>query len=499
MKLLIVILLFVVQIGFSASYSETMSSLKSKIVAGLKKGGGANKAVASKGFRHALAKYRFYQLVDSEQFSDFNKSALGKEFLPRFLGDFSWLEKTLCQGVPVVRNGSKEGKDLNCRYAEAIIRLAIISKKYPSLLKNDKLKEMASATAFSTPFRNNDRAFTVRSFGYFYESLRTKQFIPEFYTFNPWMLRYVLWHGENSSWLQQKYDLPPQRLNGAAWTVSYRLWNIFDDSIHSHKYSEPWTTIFGDFQVATDVGGVCGSISKVGTLTANGHGAPCITMGQPGHCAYAYYNFDNKRWYRGNDVSRPSSPHHVILENTCHGFSEIQMTQDTFEPYKTYAKAAYFNWLGHLFKKDSLKRAESYFSIACKIKPNAYDFRNDYQTALIEKKGIKNGQIMAVAKESITHFSNYPDQAWQLVMNMQPLVDKLSQKERVDLVTFFHETAGKIKFDHHVMYTKLIPHQFALLNGNKGKVKELISANYVDSRSPAKVDLDAILNPKEKK
>ncbi len=481
-----------------ATASEQSDALKRKILADTRKLG-VEKALKSKSYRHNLAKHRLYQVTECSQFTKFEKSPVGIAFLKKFLSDDVWLEKTLSQGVPVVRNGSPEGKDLNNRYSEAIIRLAIICRKYPVVWKNTKLKEVAAAVAFSTPFRNNDRAFTVRSFGYFYDSIKRKQFIPDFYKYEPWMLRFVLWHGETSYWLQQKYNVPPQQLHGMAWNVSYRLRNIFDDSIHSHTYSEPWDGIFGPFQVATDVGGVCGSISKVGSLTANSHGAPCITMGQPGHCAYAYFNFDDKRWYRGNDVGRPSSPHHVIIENTFHGFSELQLTNDTFQPYNDYIKAARFNWLAHLYDTSGSSLAEKQFATSCKIKPKAYDFRNDYLQFLCRKKKIKKSQIIREFKSAITDFVKYPDQAWQLVSNSQKLLDKLSQDEKYALVKFFHESASKQKLDHHVMYTALITHQFKILNGGRQKVSYLIDELYTAAKTPAKLDLEAVINPKAKK
>lgn len=478
--------------------SDTQNLLKAKLVANTKRAG-VNKVLGSQSLRHQLAMHRLYQVADCEQFDKFIASDAGKEFLGRFTKDYAWMITTLCQGVPVVRNNSHEGKDLNNRYSEALIRMAIIAKKYPMIWRNEKLKEVAATIAFSTPFRNYDRAFTLRSFGYFFESMQNKELIPQFYEYEPWLLRYVTWHGETSRWLQTRYSVPPQQLHGMAWNVHYRLWNIFDDSIHSHSYAEPWDGVTGEFQVNVDVGGVCGAISKVGSLTANSHGAPCITMGQPGHCAYAYYDFAKNTWYRSNDVSRPSYPHHVILEHAFHGFTELQLAVDTFQPYDQYIKAAHVNWLGHLLASDNQNQlAERCLAMSVQQKPKAFDFRNDYLQFLCKKERIEKGQIINELKSAVTAFIAYPDQAWQLIQNAQPLFDKLSPTEKFTFIEFFHQQASQQKMDSHVMYTSLINHQFTQVD-NKKQIIDLINKYYKTDKTPAKWDLDEILNPKEKK
>ena len=481
-----------------ASASDKIERLRNQIISDSKTMG-LKKALRSKTNHHNLAKFRLYQLSSCEQFTKFEASPAGVEFLGKFLENYEWLEKTLCQGAPIVRGRRNRNKTRNERYSEAIIRLAIICRKYPIVWRNKKLQKIASAVAFSAPFNTEDRTASVRSFGYFYDSIKRKQLIPEFFQYEPWMMRSVVWYGDTSSWLQKKYSVPPQALHNMAWNVSYRLWNIFDDSIHRSSYHEPWGELFGSFQVSTDIGGVCGAISKVGTLTANSHGAPCITMGQPGHCAYAYYNFENKTWYRGNDVSRPSTPHHSILDHSFHGFSVLQMTMDTFSPYKDYVKAAHANWLAHAFSTSSSSTAEKLFALSCKFKAHAYDFRHDYLQFLVKKEEIKNSQIFEEFKKTITDFIAYPDQAWQLVMNAQPLIDKLPPKAKEKIVGFFHENAGKQKFDQHVMYTNLLKHQIKLLEDGRYKIKNFVSTHYPSGKTPANWDLEEILNPKEKK
>lgn len=498
MKIRLFIYLIFCQVILSATTTETIALLQRKLDSLSRKSGKTSSAMKSRSFRHTLAQLEFYRRVDCDKYRKFSETGLGKSFLKKFLADHEWLEITLCQGVPCAIGG-KDGNNLSLRYATAIERLAFINKKFRNASKTKQLKSLASAIAFSTIRNGNDASFTLKSFDYFYQSYMTKRLIPEFYTFNPWLVRFVVWSGASSTWLQENFCMPADKLTGAAWTVQYRLFNIFNDSIHSKTYSEPWDGVFDRFEVSTKVGGVCGSISTVGTFATNGNGAPAITMGQPGHCAFAYYKIDKQTWHRNNDVDRPSSPHHVILEHAYHGFSQLSLTTATFGPYKKYVSTAYYNWLAHAQYEKSPKSSVGLFRQTTKMHPVAYDFMNDYVTAIVNKKKVRNNEILNLAKLISVNFAPWPDQAWQLIANMRPLVDKLSGAERLALIKYFHEKMPKTGVDGHVMYTSIIKDQFQLMDGSKEQVISLIKSSYTGNKTPALMDLDAILNPKSDK
>lgn len=75
----------------------------------------------------------------------------------------------------------------------------------------------------------------------------------------------------------------------ACWRAAYRLNNVLGDSIHRNFY-ETYAKYYG-LNIArrtTELGGVCGVLSHLGSISATGNGVPALTMGEPGHCAHAF-------------------------------------------------------------------------------------------------------------------------------------------------------------------------------------------------------------------
>lgn len=100
-------------------------------------------------------------------------------------------------------------------------------------------------------------------------------------------------HGHFNTLASMEYQLaevclPADRYPGACWYASYRLDNVFGDSIHGPHYYEPFRASWPSAaEMVRNVGGVCGSLSNFGAAAAIANGVPAVTMGEPGHCAYA--------------------------------------------------------------------------------------------------------------------------------------------------------------------------------------------------------------------
>lgn len=88
--------------------------------------------------------------------------------------------------------------------------------------------------------------------------------------------------------LRDRIQIPRQRYAGAAWYAPYRGHNAFGDSVQGAMYYKPFHGAWdNDAEMAIEVGGVCGALSHVGAASAIASGIPAMTMGEPGHCAYA--------------------------------------------------------------------------------------------------------------------------------------------------------------------------------------------------------------------
>jgi hypothetical protein len=82
--------------------------------------------------------------------------------------------------------------------------------------------------------------------------------------------------------------LPSEKYTGACWYARWILHNPFGDSIHGPLYYAPYMNAWGNYaEIVRNIGGVCGSLSNFGAAAALANGIPAVTMGEPGHCAYA--------------------------------------------------------------------------------------------------------------------------------------------------------------------------------------------------------------------
>ena len=107
--------------------------------------------------------------------------------------------------------------------------------------------------------------------------------------------------------------LPADRYPGACWYASYRLDNVFGDSIHGPHYYEPFRASWPSAaEMVRHVGGVCGSLSNFGASAAIANGVPAVTMGEPGHCAYAVM-VAPQRWQPAYSLSWQRGVHTTFL------------------------------------------------------------------------------------------------------------------------------------------------------------------------------------------
>lgn len=83
------------------------------------------------------------------------------------------------------------------------------------------------------------------------------------------------------------------------YTIDYNLFNPYTGAnVQSGNYK-----YYGKNPTILDVwkdGGVCGAISKLGSAACQIFGVPARPIGQPGHCAFVYY--DGSQWNIGNNI-----------------------------------------------------------------------------------------------------------------------------------------------------------------------------------------------------
>ena len=181
------------------------------------------------------------------------------------------------------------------KVTEAIQFLAAIWESDPEVASTPVNRAMATACGLEGP-RKYSVETTVERYQYFkkhWEDGRLNDMYEKLSLFERRFLAAGVQHGHFNTIDSMEYQLaevclPAERYTGACWYAGYRLHNAFGDSIHGPLYYRPfrssWTSAA---EMVRHVGGVCGSLSNFGAAAAIANGVPALTMGEPGHCAYA--------------------------------------------------------------------------------------------------------------------------------------------------------------------------------------------------------------------
>lgn len=135
-----------------------------------------------------------------------------------------------------------------------------------------------------------------------------------------WQWRYAVHQGHRTvdtddmaaqqRFLSRLVHVPPKDYGGVCWMLDYNAFNCFGETVQGPLYYKPWE-VAGEWcrrRYSLVIGGVCGELSKFGCSSANAHGVPSCTCGQPQHCAYTYRR-PGGRWEIGYAVTYPSRLH----------------------------------------------------------------------------------------------------------------------------------------------------------------------------------------------
>ncbi len=189
---------------------------------------------------------------------------------------------------------------------------------------------------------------------FFAESAEKRLLNSDFFVLPNWQLRFVCgWKGnsphgtpETMRWLRDNNAVPISSLMGVSGQVAYLPTNIFGDSIHGPFYYQPFEHLYPENRnkMVRDIGAVCGGISHFCASTANANGIPAITMGEPGHCAFAIYH--DKTWHAGYSLSKERSPHWPIWGKS--SWSRLQAYADMYEDGEVTRTAQLLATLGNL-------------------------------------------------------------------------------------------------------------------------------------------------------
>lgn len=157
-------------------------------------------------------------------------------------------------------------------------------------------RQMATACALETPRRNWTAKEMLPRYEYFRDKWKYGLLNSMYENLSVFERRYLargVQHGgfntmESMEYHNQEVSLPAEKYTGACWYARWTRSNSFGDSIHGSNFYRPFEESWPNHaEIVRNVGGVCGSLSNFGAAAAIANGVPAMTMGEPGHCAYA--------------------------------------------------------------------------------------------------------------------------------------------------------------------------------------------------------------------
>ncbi len=313
-----------------------------------------------------------------------------------------------------------------------------------------KGSELSTALAVALVFGDQKwpSEHAMARYVYYRDSRRNGLLHPMFDTLNVWEKRFVVRGGGNGSyqshggwddlsllWLRDNVKLPAKDYTGACWQAPYRLNNVYGDSIHGANYYLPFENL-NHAQRVREIGGVCGSLSHYGANAAMANGIPALTMGEPGHCAYAVRT-DAETWTPAYSLTWERGLHHSLWPQ--HTWTSLILQNKVLASRYDHEKSQSFLWFARRLTKQQPELAESAYRMALESQPlhlpawiEAAQFRATRQTDA--------ASWSMMQKSALSALSDYPESAWEAVKIIQKnALPLMNPDQRIDFLMAYHQ------------------------------------------------------------
>lgn len=263
-------------------YKDLLERVLSKI------GDGNDEAIwaflADPANRLDLARITLIRKVGYEGIRKVAEQKMGSALLFELSSDLDWINGVVFSG-PTDRLG------------QGLVYLAKIYSLYSEDMQDPVTRRIAATTATEFARERYSEKDMLARFAYYFSSYQAGKLNVLFDDLAYWETRLVTgckepggWGSPQSlAWQRDNVRLPVEGYLGASGQLVYRLRNVAGDSVFSGDYLGPImkytknTTAWAH----REIGGVCGACSHYGAYGALAAGLPAMTMGEPGHCAYA--------------------------------------------------------------------------------------------------------------------------------------------------------------------------------------------------------------------
>lgn len=374
---------------------------------------------------HALGVAELIRATGEENMKKVAATSQGKAFLEKFLSDREWLAMYLGSGPYPINS------------AEGLEILAEILAADPDAATP---QYMPLATAVALVFSAGEAVWWVKTalpgqdpggkpvtplsrYQYYKNSHVAKKLHPMFDNLRTYELRWVVcapYSNESLEWIGDNINVPLSSIGGVCWSVRYRLFNDFSDSVHGAAYYAPGMAWMSWAENVSGNGGVCGSLSKFGATYAHARGIPAHTMGQPGHCAYMFRKAPNQ-WESAYGIGSHDGGAHYHFWNRSNVF--VWMADDLFnDEEKTALAQKYYLYARYVLEKSGIKAAFPLYLEAIEKQPLHYGIYKDLvEQCIASSSGIGKENWKEIARRLLAEGSlrKYPAVACELLKKFE--------------------------------------------------------------------------------
>lgn len=337
--------------------------------------------------------------------------------------------------------------------AKMLTVAAALWKADPAGMKD--CHEMTTAAAVALTFGQKSwpgSEEALSRYEYFRDSRRAGLLHPMFENLETWEKRYVVsaggnggWNGEGGwgdeslVWLRDHVKLPVSSYIGACWQAPYRLNNVFGDSIHGRNYYAPFSHMIHAERVR-DVGGVCGSLSHYGATAARANGIPAITMGEPGHCAYAV-RVARREWTPAYSLSWKRGLHTSLWGRT---WTQLVLQEKVLADSEATRLSDLELWQARALKGGDPALVKAAFGKAIEAQPLAHPTWLEFTRWQLEVGKPTLVEWKAFHDKAVVAFADYPEAAWDILNVFMPAVlPAVPAEERIPLLVAFHDAIAE--------------------------------------------------------
>ena len=336
--------------------------------------------------------------------------------------------------------------------AKSLRILAAIWKEDPKGIANRQEQTTAAAVAlmFAKDKWPEDKAFD--RYRFYRDSRIAGQLHPQFDTLETWEKCFVVSAGSNGGWsdssgwgddsllwLRDNVKLPATAYTDACWQAPYKLNNLFGDSIHGANYYAPFSNEI-HAQRVREVGGVCGSLSHYGANAARANGLPAITMGEPGHCAYAV-RVTRGDWKPAYSLSWKRGLHTSLWGTT---WTQLILQEKVLGDRKAHAACMAHTWQARALKDTNPELTEQAYASALEAQSLNYPVWTESVEFLRNSRKPDAESWEIIGKSICTALAAYPEAAWDVLCRIQePALKALPADHHEAFFLKYHELIAK--------------------------------------------------------